>query len=194
MMQNAISTLVQTSLRAPRDAAQSVINMQLSRDVLWTALALVAVLNTFLVLLVVEVSGPSLQLPSYFSRPLVLFILIAGLSVVYVHAMFWAGGMIGGKGTLMDVLSIVVWFQILRALAQGVVLVLSVAVPALGSLMSFVVAFWGLWIFMNFLSVALKLSTPWHSILVMFVAFVGLVLGLGVLIALIGGFAQGVTS
>ena len=194
MMERAFLPLIQTSLRKPRQAAQLIMAMDLGRDVLWTALALVAIINTFLVMLLVEVSGPGMPLPSYFERPLALFIIIAGLMVVYIHAMYWAGLAIGGKGNLMDVLALVVWFQVLRALAQAAIVLLSLAIPPLGLILSLVVAVWGFWIFLNFIAAALDLRTPLHAFTVMALAFVGLVLGLAVLIALIGGVAQGVGS
>ncbi len=193
-MTAALVPLIQQSLKAPRDAAETVIGMQLGRDVLWTALALVAVINTFLILIIIEVSGPTVPLPGYFNRPLALFILIAGLTVVYVHAMYWSGLAIGGQGNLMDVLALVVWFQILRALAQGLVILVSLLIPSLGALLSLAVAIWGFWIFLNFLATALHLNSPWHAIAVLVVAFVGLVLGLGILMAVLGGLAQGVMS
>jgi hypothetical protein len=91
-------------------------------------------------------------------------------------------------------LAIVVWFQILRALAQVAVLVVSLALPPVGALFSLVVAVWGLWIFLNFLATALNLKSAWHSIAVLLLSFIGLVVGLGILLGLIGGFAQGVPS
>ncbi len=192
-MEHGFIPLIKLSITAPRDAAKVIMNMGLGRDVLWTALALVAIINTFLITVVVGMSGPeTMPLPSYFQRPLALFILIAGLMVIYIHAMYWAGLAIGGKGALMDVLALVVWFQVLRAAAQAAIILLSAVIPSAGLLLSLVVAIWGLWIFMNFLATALDLKTPWHTIAVLVVAFVGLVLGLGILMALIGTVTQGV--
>jgi hypothetical protein len=164
----------------------------LSRDILWTALALVAVLNTFLVLLLMEISRPTMPLPSYFDAPLTLFVLLTGLMVVYIHAMYWAGLAIGGKGTLMDVLALVVWFQVLRAGAQLAVIVMTLALPSLGMLLSLVVAVWGLWIFLNFIATAMHLPSAGHGLAVLIIAAVGLVLGLGILLSVIGLVAQGV--
>lgn len=187
MMQQLFVPLVQESIRAPGVAARRVLDMGLTRDILWTALALAAIINTFLVFLMVSSSSTPVPLPGYFDRPLALFVLIAGLTVVYVHAMYWSGKAIGGDGTLTDVLAVVVWFQVLRALAQVCVILVSLALPGLGALLSLAVAVWGFWIFMNFLSTALNLSTPWHALAVLAVSFVGLILGLGILTALIGG-------
>lgn len=186
--------LVQTSLTQPRAAARLIVDMALSREILWTALALVAILNTFLVLLIIGTSGSTMPLPGYFNSPLALFILIAGLTVVYVHTMYWSGLAIGGKGSLLDVLSVVVWFQVLRALAQIAVIILSVLMPAFGALLSLVIAVWGLWIFLNFLTSALNLNSPWHALAVLILAFLGLVVGLGILLSLLGGMAQGLLT
>ncbi|MFY0648898.1 YIP1 family protein [Sulfitobacter geojensis] len=193
-MQDALIPMIQTSLRNPRGAARLIMSMGLGRDVLWTALTLVAVINTFLILLIVATSSATMPLPGYFDKPLTLFVLIAGLMVVYIHAMYWAGLAVGGKGALMDVLAVVVWFQVLRAIAQAAVVLLSLAIPPLGAILSLVVAGWGIWIFLSFLAEALNLRSLWHGVAVVCVAFIGIVMGMAVLIAMIGGAAQGVLS
>ncbi|KIN61044.1 hypothetical protein Z945_2028 [Sulfitobacter noctilucae] len=193
-MKDMLVQLARTSIKDPREAGRQIMAMDLDRDTLWTALGLVAVVNTFLVTLLIASSGSEVPLPRFMNSPLTLFVLIAGVLVLYIHALYWAGLTIGGTGRLMDVLALVVWFQILRAAAQLAILVLSLALPALGALASLVVAVWGFWIFLNFLATALNLTSPWHSLAVLVVAFVGLVLGVGVLTSLIGGLAQGVIS
>lgn len=186
--------LAQTTLRDPRAAATQIMGWKLSRDALWTALALVAVLNTFMVLLVLQINEPAVPLPSYFERPLTLFVLIAGLMAIYVHAMYWAALSIGGQGELADVLALVIWFQVLRAAAQVCVLVLSLIVPALGMVLSLVIAIWGVWIFLSFIAAAMHLPSVGHALIVLVVAAIGLVLGLGIMVALIGVLTQGVVG
>jgi hypothetical protein len=186
--------LVQATLRTPRLAAQQIIGWQLSRDVLWTALALVAVLNTFVIVLLIQMAQSSVPLPSYFSAPLALYVLLAGVLVIYVHAIYWAGLAIGGKGTLGDVLALVVWLQVLRAVAQVGVLVLTVLVPSLALVLSLIVGVWGLWILLNFITTAMNLPTTAHALVVLVIGAVGLVLGLGVLLSVIGLSAQGVLN
>lgn len=193
-MTGALVPMIQTSLRTPRTAADLIIAIELPRDVLWTALALVAVINTFMLYFLVQITETPVPIPGYFDRPMTLFFLNAGLMVVYIHAMFWAGLAIGGQGRLMDVLAVVVWFQALWLMAQVATVLISLAVPGLGALVSFGVAIWGLWIFLNFLAAALNLSSAWHGVAVLLVSFVGLVFGLGIVMALIGGLAQGVTG
>tara|TARA_R110002072_G_scaffold6690_8_gene38347 strand:+ start:273 stop:863 length:591 start_codon:yes stop_codon:yes gene_type:complete len=194
MIGTAFFPLVQATLRSPRIAAEQIIAWQLSREVLWTALALVAVLNTFVIVLLIKVAQPDMPLPSYFSAPLVLYVLLAGILVVYVHAIYWAGLAIGGQGMLGDVLALVVWLQVLRALAQVGVLVLTILVPPLALILSLTIAVWGLWVLLSFIATALNLPTIGHAAAVLIIGAVGVVLGLGVLLSLIGLAAQGVLS
>ncbi|QFT59928.1 Yip1 domain protein [Sulfitobacter sp. THAF37] len=192
-MNPAIGQLVQTSLRAPRDAAGQIMALGLTREVLWTALALVAIFNAALLYFIFQTSETALPVPGYAERPLALFVIIAGMMVVYVHAMYWAGRMLGGSGTLNDLLALVVWFQMLRAAAQLVIMVVSLALPAAGLLLSLGVAILGVWIFLNFVTAGLRLASVWQALAVLIAAAVGLILGLGLLLTLIGLAAQGAT-
>lgn len=192
MSTDLVKPLVQQTLREPQAAAARIIGLGLGRETLWTGLALVAALNTFVVLLALQISPPTMAMPSYFDQPLVLFFLLAGMMVVYIHAMFWTGRVLGGAGDLGDVLALVVWFQFLRAAAQLGVIALSLALPVLGLFATLVVAIWGLWIFLNFVSAALRLPTVWHALAVLVLSAVGLIVGLGLLMALIGLLTQGV--
>ena len=63
--------LAQTSIRDPQSGARAVLAMGLPRDVLWTALALVAIANAFIVLLVVNTSSST---PPKFSFAILLCI------------------------------------------------------------------------------------------------------------------------
>ncbi len=107
-MDLSLMPLIQTSIRDPREGAEQVLAFGFPRDVLWTALALVAVVNTLLLYFMVQVSNPDVLVPGYFNQPMVLFLLNGGLMVVYIHAMYWGGLAIGGQGQLLDVLAVVV--------------------------------------------------------------------------------------
>lgn len=193
-MEATLMPLVQTTLRQPRLAAEMIMGLGLKRDVLWTALALGAALHALVLQLVLSVSEPAMPLPGYMSMPLVLFVLIAGVMVIYVHALHWAARALGGKGELWDMLAVIVWLQLLRATAQLILLVVSLAKPLLGMVLALVVGVWGLWILFNFIAAAGRLPTAGHGIAVVVMAAVGLVLGLSIFLSLIGLSAQGVPS
>lgn len=185
--------LVKTTVRNPPDAARMIMGLNLSREVLWTALALVAALNTLIIQALLSGSGPNAAIPSYFYAPLTLFVLMAGVMVVYVHALFWAGLMVKGQGRLDDLLAVVVWLQALRTAAQVGIILVSLMVPAIGMLAMVLVAVWGFWILLNFIATALNLPSPAYGLVVLIIGLAGLVLGLSILLALVGVGAQGNT-
>ena len=112
--------------------------------------------------------------------------------VLYVHALSWVGRAMGGQGTIEPLLAAVVWLQALRLCAQLGILLLTVALPPLALLASFVVTFWGLWILLNFVAELLQLPGLFHAAAVLAGAALGVLLGLGLLLSLIGLTAQGV--
>ncbi len=186
MTADDIIPLVKTTLRNPPDAARMIMGWNLSREALWTALALMAAVNTLIIQALLNGSGPSAAIPSYFHAPLTLFVLMAGVMVIYVHALFWAGLMIKGQGRLDDLLAVVVWLQALRTAAQIGIVMVSVLVPALGMLVMILASVWGLWILLNFIATALNLPSPAHGLMVLVIGLVGLVFGLSILLALVG--------
>lgn len=190
----ALMPLVQTTLRDPKEAAARIMALNLGRDVLWPALALVALVNTAIVLLLIAVSPPEMVLPGYFASPLALFVLLTGLLVIYVHALYWAGRAIGGAGALEELLALMVWLQALRAAAQLLVMVLGTLIPSLGALMSLVIAVWGFWILLNFIAAALRLPSLLHALGSLVLGGIGVVIGVGVLLFLFGILAQGVLN
>jgi len=187
-----LRSLVQTSLRDPRAAAAMIAALPLGRDVLWTAVALIAALNALVISTTFTLAPPVMELPSYFQMPLVLFVLMAGLMVLYVHALYWVGRAMGGRGRVEPLLAAVVWLQGLRLVAQMGVLVLTLALPPLGLLASMVVTFWGLWILLNFVAEILELPGLFHAAAVLAGAALGVLIGFGLLLSLIGLTAQGV--
>ncbi|MGB3243590.1 MAG: YIP1 family protein [Sulfitobacter sp.] len=188
--------LVQATLRDPRGAARTIIALDLPREVLWTTLALVAAVNTIILQLLIAASPAEAQaqFPSYFNAPLAVYVLLAGVMVIYIHSVYWAGLALSGKGRLFDVLALIVWLQVLRTAIQIIVLVLTFILPALAGLVSLVAFAWGLWVLLNFMVEAMALRSIGHAGLALVLAIIGLVLGLGILLAIIGLAAQGTVS
>jgi hypothetical protein len=185
-------SLTQTTLRTPSDAAEQVMGLKLPRDVLWTALALVALFNTLAFLLATGVSPQVIPLPVGMEQPFIVYLLLTGMMVLYVNALQWAGCMIGGEGRLDDVLAVIIWFQALRAAAQFLLLLCGLFLPFLSNLLALVVIAWGLWILMSFVKTASRLPSIGHAIGALLLAGVILIIGLGALTGILGGLLQGV--
>jgi len=192
MQQDALKDLALETLQSPRSAAQKIMNLFLGRDVLWTALVLVAVLNSIIFGVSILAEDVS-QLPSFMRNPISFFFIIAGVQVMSVHGFYWAGRAIGGQGDLGDLLSLLVWLQALQMAAQAVLFVVTIIAPTIGQLLSLGVSGMALWITVNFITEALRLPTLLHGVGVIVLAAVGVAFGLMMLIGLIGMGAMGVS-
>ncbi|MBJ6370627.1 Yip1 family protein [Sedimentitalea arenosa] len=175
------------SIKDPATAARILLSVPIPREALWTALALVAVLNALLFTLSnILVPAPT-PMPGMFSVPLVYCVLVAGGLVLTIYALFWAGRAMGGQGTLESVMIVIVWLQALRVVAQMGVLLLLVTVPSLSVLLVFAVSLYGLYMLLHFIDQAHKFKSLGRSAGVLIAALLAIVLGLSLLISLFGG-------
>ncbi len=194
MNRAALTDLAVLTLRAPQQAAAQIISFQLSRDVLWSGLALAAILNTVMFNLSIMTAGDSQSLPAVFNSPLAFFVVLAGLLVLSVHAFYWTGLSIGGKGNLGDLLALLVWLQILRAIAQAGMVILLALSPGIALLFSFATGLLGFWILVNFISAALHLPSVAHGLAVVILAAIAMVFGLLLIGGLVGLSSLGVPA
>lgn len=186
-----LAELVLLSLRSPRQAAEQIISWQFNRETLWTALALAAAVNTLLFSFSL-ILQPTPGIPAFFTSPLAMFILLAGVLVVTTHGLYWTGRAIGGKGELGDVLALVVFVQMLRIMAQVLIFVLMFVSPSLSVLASLATGLICLWILINFIAAAFNFPTIGRAIGVLLIATAAVVLGLSLLLSIVGIAAQGV--
>ena len=142
------------TVREPRAAARWVLQLGLPTPARWTALALMAVLSTLLVMLDLQIIGapgdPMLQ--AALANPMSLAAVQMLILALSAWLMARIGQIFGGTGQFSDAVMLVVWMQ-------AVLLVLQVAqiLAALVSLpLSDVVAFAGfaisMWLMTNFVA------------------------------------------
>ncbi len=182
--------LIVLSLREPRMAAATLINWNLPRSVIWTALALVSCCNAILAGLSELIFPSPVTMPAILANPLMLFILLAGGVVISSYALVWGGSKVGGQGRLEDVAVVLTWLQSLRVLAQAVVVVLAILSPGLAGLFAMVVGFAGLWLMANFVAQALDFASAWKAFGLMAALTVGFVFVV-VLLLTVTGFGLG---
>ena len=188
-----VINLALETIQSPRSAAKKIMSLNLSLDVFWSGLFLVAAINSIIYSFSLLFSDTSM-LPALFSNPVLFFVIVTGVLILTIHGFYWTGRAIGGKGEFGDLLALLVWLQALRAVAQLVMFVLMVVSPVLGQLFSLGVGILGLWITVNFITEALHLPSVLHAVGVVVLAAVGIVFGLAILAGLIGLGAMGVPS
>jgi hypothetical protein len=190
----SLKDLALLTLRTPKEAADQIISMSFSRDVLWSAVAVVAIINTILSSLSNMILPVPEPLAGIVANPFMFFFVIAGSMVLTVHALYWTGRMMGGQGDLGGLLSLIVWLQILRTVAQFTILVTVLVAPFIASFLVLIVSAATLWIFLNFVSVGLQLNSLARAFVVIVVGGIALILGLSFFLSLIGVTAMGVPN
>ncbi|WP_227268094.1 YIP1 family protein [Roseobacter weihaiensis] len=174
------------TLRDPRAAAEIILGWNISREALWTAIALVSVIVTILSTLSNLAFPVPAPLNAVVGNPLMYFIVAAGGFVATVYAVYWTGMMLGGRGTVEDLMLLILWLQALRAAAQVAVLLTLLVAPVLASFLVLFVAVATLWIFVQFISIGLHLESILRALVVLVISAVALVAGLSFLLSLIG--------
>lgn len=198
---NFWAQLAVDTVRDPQGTAQRIMGWQIGRAELYMALIAVSAMNAFLAgasSALSPVSDPAaleaMPMLALMSRPLVLFVLIAGGLFLTVHGLFWAGRAMGGKGALTDMLALLTWLQALRAAAQAGILLLSLAVPVLGGLVALTVVIVAFWLLLHFISAALRFDSLFRAFGVLVAVSTALFIGLMMLVTLLGGTVGGVPS
>lgn len=181
------------TLREPSEAAGVILDTQLERGTIYMALIAAAAVNAV-------VTGVSLQLfplppewPGFVSNPLGYFAIVAGGLLLFAHLLTWAGRTMGGVGEIDDLLKLMIWLQFVRVGLQVVGLVLTVLLPILGGIYSLAVAALSIWIVLHFIKAGHRLGSLGAAALVLFITFVGLIVGMSLLLALTGLGPLGVT-
>jgi hypothetical protein len=186
MRLNDLVPLAVATLRDPRDVAARLIAMDIGLPVLWSALALAAVLNAMLFSVNLLLFPTTFPLPALFYNPIVYAIVMAGGMVLTMHLLTWLGGKMGGQGRLADVTVVLVWLQYLRLAAQLALMVLTMLVPVLAVIAMIAVAFYSLWLLLNFLDVAHRFTSLGKTALLLVFSVIGITIGLSVLMGFLG--------
>lgn len=136
----AILQAARRTVKAPREVARSLIDMQLPTSFGWMAVALAVVLSTVLSVL----SGlvlPMQDEPGFaalFASPLSLAMTQALVLLMLLMFIQGLGRAMGGKGQLSDALVLLAWLEGILTLIQALQLVLLLVSPVLAMLLGIV--------------------------------------------------------
>ena len=192
-----LGRLAQLTLSQPARAAQAVMALNVPRDALWLCLALVTVAG---VLISALGQGPVMTMPIGAGGTVVVgpfgYALILGASLVLtIFALHYTGGMLGGTGRFDDALALIAW---LEAVAVAVRFVADLA-ALLSLTLATVVSLAGLglllWALLNFINELHRFDSIGRSLLTLFLAMVGIAVGLSLILSIIGvGSGGGVAA
>lgn len=194
MTQTMFKDLAIETLKTPDVAARHILGLRLEKDVLWIALALAVVLNTFLLSLQNVLVPPSDALPALFASPMLYMFTVGVGQIVFIYAVWLAGTWLNGLGTLPEVMSVLVWLQMMQVAVQAILVVLSVTAPALAVLLNMVALVYGLYILAHFIKEAHQLESLLRAAGVIFAALFAIAFSLSLVLSLTGGSQLGLTN
>ncbi|MEL6683419.1 MAG: YIP1 family protein [Pseudomonadota bacterium] len=176
------------SVTQPAEMAAQVLNMRIARDALWTALALVAVLNVLLLGLL-QVASPAqiaAQDQVVTLSPFAYLAIIGSFLTFMVFMLVHAGRMMGGEGTVEGTLTLIVWFQAVSLTLEAIQIILVLFSPAIAAMFGLVSVGAIVWVFVNLVNVLHGFANLGKAIVVIVMALIGTVLGTGLVMGMLG--------
>lgn len=171
MSSATLLNMVVLTLTNPAEAARRLLAMRLGSDVLWLAFFLAVILNA----LVQTASGFVLPLISpdveHVAEPIsrTLFVSVSAILISVVTFLF-VGRMLGGVGSFYEVMTLVIWLQILQIAGQAIVLAAVSVAPFLFLPASLAILLLSLFITLHFLNEAHRFASLGKSFLVMLIS------------------------
>lgn len=185
-MLNAFVTLAMRTLTDTRAVAQELLDMRISRPVLWLALALAVVLNALIYQVSLVLSPPAGPLPMLFASPLIFAMLIGGGLVLSIFATTYAGRALGGKATLEGIMTLLVWLQFLRFAVQIVSFVLMPIMPGLVAVLVLSASLYGIWLLLQFVDVAHEFNSLFVAFGALMLSGLAIMIGLAIILSMLG--------
>lgn len=194
MNRDEMVALVMETVRRPADAAHRITGWRIEPSILWMGFALTVLLNTLLFhvsSLIYPMPSGAIALPGLFSSPFLYAGVMGGGLLLMALVLTRVGALLGGVGRFEDVLTLLVWLQVLRLAAQVIVLVLMVVLPAFAALVTMAIGLLSLWILMNFINAVHGFDSLGRSFLALVLSILGISVALSILLALFGGLFSG---
>lgn len=185
------------TVRMPEKAAAAVMSVHIARRDIWLGVIAVAALNALFGSLLNAISPappPDADVfPMLNVAPFPKAMIIAGLLILLSHVLTWVGRAMGGSGQIDDMLKLMVWMQLVAMVLQAANLLILLALPLVGTLLVLAIVFIMLRVLLTFIKVGHGFDSLGTAGLVLFASFIGMIIGLSVLLVMIGAGNIGVT-
>lgn len=155
--------LAKQSVTDPAGAAETLVRSGISKDILWTALALLSVLSTILFAVSNLAMSGGVDHPLLMISPFSYLFTVAGGMVFSFYALFWAGRMMNGTGSVDDMMVLIVWLHTLHLGALLLIFAVSLLAPALGTMMALGEALFVVYVLLNFINAGHRLGSLWRA-------------------------------
>ncbi|MFQ6552172.1 YIP1 family protein [Aestuariibius insulae] len=181
-----VGQLLRETVIRPSYAARRLIDLRLSGEAIWTALALVAVLSVLAVAVWQLVLPVTSQEGMIAAGPMVMGVIVASVTIALAFVIYYLGLAMGGSGGFAAALTLVVWFQFFTTVLQMLQLPIALVTPTLASGITVLAMGVAIWVMVNFVNVLHGFQSLAQAGVLLILAFVGMALGLGFILTLIG--------
>ncbi len=179
---------VWASLTEPAEMAGRVMAMRFDPTAMWTAIALIAVLNV-LFLAVMQFLSPvpvAMQEEAVRLSPFALTAVIWLSLVLLVLTTSYVGQWMGGQGDLQATLTLMVWFHSINLTLEAGQLLLMIISPYLAALASLIMFGALVWCIINFINVLHRFENLVKSIVTLALSVFAMGLIAGLILVLFG--------
>ena len=170
-MSLSLKSLFAETITAPRDAAQKIIALGISRQISIMSVIFTICITVILFFLDLNTSSNSIILP-LMNHPLVLAAVMVFGTLWSAFVIGFFGKIVGGNDNIDHILVLLAWGQAVQVGFQVIATLISLLSIQLAALFQLAVFFIYIWIFISFIDVALKLENLFKAF---FVTFSGLI-------------------
>ena len=171
-MSLSLKSLFAETITAPRDAAQKIIALGISRQISIMSVIFTICITVILFFLDLNSSSNSIILPLLMHHPLVLAAVMVFGTLWSAFVIGFFGKILGGNDNIDHILVLLAWGQAVQVGFQVIATLIALLSIQLAALFQLAVFFIYIWIFISFIDVALKLENLFKAF---FVTFSGLV-------------------
>ncbi|MEO9652890.1 MAG: YIP1 family protein [Roseobacter sp.] len=180
------------TLRDPNAASKIILGWNLSREAIWTSIALVCVIVTILSTVTNMIFPVPPLVEKFVGNSLLVLAITAGGFIATAYCVFWVGRRLGGSGNFEDLLTLLLWLQVVRATAQLCILIALIIAPVLASFLALFVAVATLWVLVHFIRIGLNLESLMRAAFVLIASAIALLAASSFLLIVLGVSPGGV--
>lgn len=161
--------------------------MRFPHNIGWSVLAIATILSALLVYANGSLFGWPEPLFIVRDNPIGYVAISFGMAVMLTFVLYYAGRAMGGVASFGPLLLLMAWFHVVVLILLAAQLVVTVIMPPLAGFTSLIALTLEVYILVQFLKQTNGFDGALRAVGLLVVSFVGLVLGLAVMVMLIGG-------
>lgn len=185
-MMQTFKDLVALTVVRPAEAMAQILALDLTVRLSWVVLVIGTMLSTLAIFARV-LAFPVELFPGVMFldvvTPFGLFVTLTIVAATSAVLLTFSGRYLGGQGSFATVLSYVAWLQVMRAVVEGLGLLVSFASFGLAVLAINLAGLYAIWIILNFQRVAHGFETNGRTIGSLVLTFVGILVVVSLLLA-----------